>query len=59
LRLLALTAESDVRQVWVDGYRETLALLEAGDRGGAIERYRRIYTEYRARVQALLFDQDA
>lgn len=57
LRLLALTAASDVWQIWVDGYRETLELLEADDRAGAIERYRRIYTEYRARVETLLFDE--
>jgi DNA-binding GntR family transcriptional regulator len=57
LRLLALTADSDVWQVWVDGYTETLALLEGGDRAGAVQRYRRIYRDYRARVERLLFDE--
>ena len=52
LRLLALTAGSDVWQIWVDGYRDTLELLEADDRAGAIERYRRIYT-------CLLYTSDA
>jgi DNA-binding GntR family transcriptional regulator len=55
-RLLALTADSELWQVWLDGYRETLALLERGDRPGAVERYRGIYQEYRARVQALLVE---
>src|SRR5215217_2076105 len=58
LRLLALTADSDVWQIWIRGYRETLELLERGERDAAVERYRRIYAEYRARVEALLFDED-
>jgi DNA-binding GntR family transcriptional regulator len=57
LRLLALTAGSDVWQIWIRGYRETLELLEAGERDAAVERYRRIYAEYRARVETLLFDE--
>ncbi|WP_214366514.1 GntR family transcriptional regulator [Pseudonocardia sp. H11422] len=57
LRLLALTADSDVWQVWIDGYRETLALLEADDRAGAVTRYRQIYRDYRDRVETLLFDE--
>lgn len=56
LRLLALTADSDVWQVWIDGYGETLARLEAGDRAGAVARYRRIYVDYRERVERLLLD---
>ncbi len=56
LRLLALTADSDVWELWIRGYRETLELLEKDDRAGAVERYRQIYTEYRARVETLLFD---
>ncbi|MCA2188136.1 GntR family transcriptional regulator [Nonomuraea cavernae] len=58
LRVLALTAESDVWKVWLEGYRETLQLLERGDRQGAVERYRQIYRDYRRRVAALLFDGD-
>ena len=51
LRLLALTAASDIWEIWIRGYRETLELLERDERGAAVERYRQIYTEYRARVE--------
>jgi DNA-binding GntR family transcriptional regulator len=57
LRLLALTPESSVWQVWLDGYRETLEFLEVGDHARALTRYRRIYTEYRACVERLLFEE--
>jgi len=57
LRLLGLTADSDVWQVWTVGYASTLTLLEAGDQRGAVERYRQIYTEYRARLETWLFDE--
>ncbi|WP_442811751.1 FCD domain-containing protein [Streptosporangium sp. NBC_01755] len=57
-RVLALTAESEVWRVWLDGYRQTLELLERGDRAGAVERYRQIYRDYRQRVETLLFDED-
>jgi hypothetical protein len=33
-------------------------LLDAGDRAGAVERYRRIYVEYRAKVEAHLFEEN-
>lgn len=56
LRLLALTADSDVWPIWVDGYREMLDLLDVDDRPGALERYRRIYRDYRTRVEQLLFE---
>ncbi len=56
LRVLALTAESQVWQVWLEGYRETLACLEAGDRPGAVARYRQLYAEYRECLQNLPFD---
>jgi DNA-binding GntR family transcriptional regulator len=56
-RLLALTAaDSDMWQAWVDGYRDTLARLEADDRAGALARYRRIYTDVRVIVESMLFD---
>ena len=58
LRILALTPESAVWTVWLDGYRETLALLEAGDQPSALERYRQIYADYRQCVQNLTFDQN-
>lgn len=53
LRILALTPESSIWTVWRDGYRDTLELLEAGDRPGALARYRRIYTDYRHCVENL------
>ncbi|MET8054280.1 hypothetical protein ABZU75_42560 [Streptosporangium sp. NPDC005286] len=40
LRVLALTVESDVWSMWLNGYRQTLELIEQGDRAGAVERYR-------------------
>ncbi|WP_445187487.1 GntR family transcriptional regulator [Pseudonocardia sp. Cha107L01] len=58
LRLLALTADSAAWQVWTQGYRETLACLEADDRPGAVARYRQIFVEYRAVVETMLFEQD-
>jgi DNA-binding GntR family transcriptional regulator len=58
-RLLALNADSDLWQVWINGYRDILDLLERGDRPAAVERYRAIYQEYRPRVQALLADPPA
>jgi DNA-binding GntR family transcriptional regulator len=56
LRILALTPDHSAWAVWLEGYRETLELLEAGDLAAALGRYRRIYTEYRRCVQALLLD---
>jgi DNA-binding GntR family transcriptional regulator len=56
LRILALTQESTVWAVWLDGYREVVERLEAGDRIGALHRYRRIYADYRLCVQNLPFD---
>jgi DNA-binding GntR family transcriptional regulator len=56
LRILALTPESTVWSVWLDGYRETLELLEADNRAGALDRYRQIYADYRQCVQRLPFD---
>jgi len=54
--VLALTPDSQVWQIWLSGYRDTLACLEAGDRAGAVARYRQIYAEYRECLQALPFD---
>jgi DNA-binding GntR family transcriptional regulator len=56
LRVLALTPESAVWQVWIDGFRECLEHLDAGDKEGAVRRYRQIFTEYRAVVETILFD---
>jgi DNA-binding GntR family transcriptional regulator len=58
MRILAISAESDLWSTWVDGHDEILALLEAGDTKGALARYKRIYVEYRDRVEReLFFDQ--
>ena len=56
LRLLALTADSDVWLIWIDGYREMLEYLDADDRAGFVERHRQIYRDYRARLETLLFE---
>jgi DNA-binding GntR family transcriptional regulator len=56
LRILALTPESSVWSVWLEGYRETLELLERDERAAALERYRRIYADYRLCMQTLRFD---
>lgn len=56
LRVLALGADSGLWRVWLDGYRELLACLEAGDRPAAVRRHRQIYRQYRAQVEALLAD---
>lgn len=53
-RVLALGAESELWRVWLDGYRDLLALLEAGDRLGATHRHRAIYRQFRERVEDLL-----
>lgn len=57
LRILAQSAESDLGDTWIKGHDEVLALLDAGDKQAALARYRRIYVDYRARVQRLLFDE--
>jgi DNA-binding GntR family transcriptional regulator len=54
LRILALGADSGLWRVWLDGYRELLACLEAGDRAGAARRHRDIYRQFRSQVVALL-----
>ena len=56
LRILAQSTESDLGDTWITGHDEVMALLDAGDKQGALARYRRIYVDYRARVERLLFD---
>jgi DNA-binding GntR family transcriptional regulator len=58
MRILAMTAESDLWSTWIDGHDAVLRLLEGGDQPGALARYRQIYVEYRARVEQELFDDD-
>jgi DNA-binding GntR family transcriptional regulator len=42
-RLMMLTADSEFWTMWLSGYAETLALLEAGDGAGALRRYGAIF----------------
>jgi DNA-binding GntR family transcriptional regulator len=56
MRILTLTAESNLWSIWIDGHAEILKLLEAGDRRGALARYRKIYTDYRGAVEQELFE---
>jgi DNA-binding GntR family transcriptional regulator len=56
LRMLALAADSDIWQIWIDGYREMLDRLDAGDKEGYVERHRQIYRDYRALVETLPFE---
>jgi DNA-binding GntR family transcriptional regulator len=49
-----LSADSDMRRPWVEGYGEVLELLEKGERERAVARYRQIYTQYRAAIERAL-----
>ena len=55
MRILAITAESDLWRSWISGHDAIISLLEAGDRQGALARYRQIYVDYRAEVEQELF----
>jgi DNA-binding GntR family transcriptional regulator len=55
-RILAMSAESNLWTTWIVGHDAIIALLEAGDRDGAVARYKQIYVEYRAVVERELFD---
>jgi DNA-binding GntR family transcriptional regulator len=56
MRILTMTAGSDLWEGWIAGHEATLALLEAGDVHGALTRYRQIYADYRDRVGDELLD---
>jgi DNA-binding GntR family transcriptional regulator len=56
MRILAMTAESDLWRIWIDGHADIIKLLEAGDTRGALSRYRKIYVDYRAAVEQELFE---
>ena len=56
MRILAMTAESDLWRIWIDGHTEIIKLLEAGDSRGALARYRKIYVDYRVAVEQELFE---
>jgi DNA-binding GntR family transcriptional regulator len=55
-RILAMASESDLSSTWVEGHDAVLGLLEAGDTRGAVARYRRIFADFRAHLEAELFD---
>ena len=57
-RMQPVTVDSPIWAAWLDGYRDIMALLEAGEREAAVERYRRIYVDYRAVVEDLLWHHD-
>nr|WP_296075453.1 GntR family transcriptional regulator [uncultured Actinoplanes sp.] len=57
MRILAMTADSNLWNTWIDGHDEILVLLDAGDADGALARYRRIYVDYRAGVEHELFEE--
>jgi DNA-binding GntR family transcriptional regulator len=54
MRMLGLSADSDLWTPWLDGYREVLELLEKGEKERAVARYRQIYTQYRAAIEKVL-----
>ncbi len=56
MRILAMTAESNLWSTWIDGHEDILVLLDAGDTKGALERYKQLFVEHRARVERELFD---
>lgn len=57
LRILAAGAESNLWEIWITGHDAILECLEAGDAAGALARYRRIYAEFRARVEQSRFEE--
>jgi DNA-binding GntR family transcriptional regulator len=57
LRLQPFGPDSPLWQPWRSGYGEVVDLLESGDRDRAVVRYRQIYVEYRAALEALLWVQ--
>jgi DNA-binding GntR family transcriptional regulator len=56
-RILAQSAESELWSTWIAGHDEIIELLEVGDKRGAVERYKRIYVDYRAKVETHLFEE--
>jgi DNA-binding GntR family transcriptional regulator len=56
MRILAITAESGLWRIWIDGHADIIGLLEAGDSRAALARYRKIYVDYRAAVEQELFE---
>jgi DNA-binding GntR family transcriptional regulator len=56
MRILAMTAESDLWRIWIDGHADIIKLLEDADSRGALARYRKVYVDYRAAVEQELFE---
>jgi DNA-binding GntR family transcriptional regulator len=59
LRMLTTEPGSAVWRPWTAGYGDVLELLERGDRAAAVARYRRIYVDYRAAVERILWEDNA
>ena len=57
-RIAPMSAESDVWRIIAEGHADILRLLDAGDKQGAVERYRRIFVDYRALVAQAPFGSD-
>lgn len=55
LRVQALTSQNAMWAIWLEGYRQCLEHLEAGNKPAALARYRQIYLDYRRGVQNLAF----
>jgi DNA-binding GntR family transcriptional regulator len=55
-RIMAMTDATSLWDTWIEGHDAIIELLEAGDRQGAVARYRQIYVDYRAKVEAILFE---
>jgi DNA-binding GntR family transcriptional regulator len=55
-RIMAMTDAVSLWDTWIEGHDAIIALLEAGDRQGAVARYRQIYVDYRAKAEAVLFE---
>jgi DNA-binding GntR family transcriptional regulator len=56
MRILAMTPQNGLSSSWIKGHDEILELLEVGDTQGALARYRQIYVDFRADVEAALFE---
>jgi DNA-binding GntR family transcriptional regulator len=55
-RILAKSAESNLWTTWIEGHDAIIDRLEAGDRDGAVARYKQIYVDFRVQVEQELFD---
>ncbi|MCM2387561.1 GntR family transcriptional regulator [Streptomyces albipurpureus] len=58
-RLFATVTDGPVWTIWLQGCHQVLAHLESWERDAAVSRYRRIYTDLRARMAELPLPQSA